>query len=67
METVGKHTLPSALEEEAHHKHLQSSHGYHHERLDNTEVEDTALGAAHGTEVAVLTRAEVLLVTRDRR
>jgi hypothetical protein len=62
-----KHTLPSALEEEAHNKHLQRSHRDHHQRLNDTEVEDPALGAAHGTEVTVLTRAEVLLVTRDRR
>lgn len=60
-----KRTLPRALEEEAHHKDLQSSHGHHHQALDYTEIENAALGTAHSAEVAVLASAEVLLVTGD--
>lgn len=62
-----RHTLPSALEKEAHHKDLQPGHRHHHQRLNHTEVEDPALGTANGTKIAVLARAEVLLVPRDRR
>jgi hypothetical protein len=61
-----KLTLPRALEKEAHDKHLQPSHGHHHETLNHAKVENASLGAAHGTEVAVLARAEVLLVTGNR-
>lgn len=66
-QTRGKseHTFPGTLEEEAHNKDLQRSHGNHHQRLDHTEVENPTLGTAHGTEVTVLTCAEVLLVTGD--
>lgn len=62
-----KRTLPRALEEEAHHKDLQSSHGHHHQALNHTEVENPALGAADSTEVAVLASTEVLLVAGDGR
>lgn len=62
-----KRTLARALEEEAHNKHLQSSHGDHHQALNHAEIEDTTLGTADSAEVAVLTSAEVLLVTRDGR
>lgn len=60
-------TFPSALEEEAHNKDLQRSHGNHHQRLDHTEVENPTLGTPHGTEITVLTCAEVLLVAGDGR
>lgn len=58
-------TFAGSLEEEPHNKHLQSSHGNHHQSLNHAEVPDTALGAAHSAEVAVLARPEVLLVARD--
>jgi hypothetical protein len=59
------HTFPGTLEEEAHNKDLQRRHGNHHQRLNNAEVEDTALGTPHGAKVTVLARAEVLLVAGD--
>jgi hypothetical protein len=62
---IGEHTFPGTLEEEAHNKDLQGGHRNHHQRLNNAEVEDTALGTAHGTKVTILTRAEVLLVARN--
>lgn len=55
------------LEEEAHDKNLQACHGHHHERLNNTQVEDSPLSAPDRAEVAVLSCAEVLLVARDGR
>lgn len=66
-QTRGKseHTFPGTLEEEAHNKDLQRSHGNHHQRLDHTEVENPTLGTPNGTEVTVLTCAEVLLVAGD--
>jgi hypothetical protein len=67
MRVGRKHTFPSALEEEAHNKDLQRSHGNHHQRLNHTEVEDPTLGTAHSTEVPVLTGTEVLLVAGDGR
>lgn len=60
-----KHTFPSALEKEAHNKDLQRSHGHHYQTLDHTEIEDAALCAPHGAEIAVLARAEILLVAGD--
>lgn len=60
-----EHTFPGTLEEEAHNKDLQRSHGNHHQRLDHTEVENPTLGTPHGTEVTVLTCTEVLLVAGD--
>lgn len=60
-------TLPRALEEEAHHKDLQSGHGDHHQALDHTEVENPTLGTADSAKVAILACAEVLLVTGDGR
>lgn len=62
-----KLTLPSPLEEEPHNKHLQPSHRNHHQTLNNTEIENSSLGAAHGAEVSVLTRTEVFLVSRNCR
>jgi hypothetical protein len=62
---TSEHTFPSALEEEAHNKDLQRSHGNHHQRLDHTEVENPTLGTAHGAKVTVLACAEVLLVAGD--
>lgn len=53
------------LEEKAHDEHLQASHGDHHERLNNAQVEDSPLCAPDRAEVAVLSGAEVLLVTCD--
>lgn len=60
-------TFPSPLEEESNHKNLQCSHRYHHQPLNDTKVEDPSLRTTHGTEVAVFTRPEVLLVPRDGR
>lgn len=59
-------TLARALEKEAHDKHLQPSHRDHHQTLNHTEIEHPSLRAAHSTEIAVLARAEVFLVPRDR-
>lgn len=67
MQRDSEHTLPSALEKEAHYENLQRSHRHHHQRLNYTEVENPTLGTPHSTEVAVLTCAEVLLVPRDGR
>jgi hypothetical protein len=62
-----EHTFPGTLEEEPHNKDLQRSHRNHHQRLNNTEVENPALGTPHRTEVTVLTGTEVLLVAGDGR
>ena len=53
------------LEEEADDENLQGTHADHHGALDETEVDDPALGASDGAEVSVLSRAEILLVSRD--
>jgi hypothetical protein len=58
-------TLARALEEEAHDEDLQASHAYHHQTLDDGEVEDSLLGAPDGAEVSVLAGAEVFLVSAD--
>lgn len=55
------------LEEEAHDEHLQGSHADDHETLDQADVDDPLLGAADRAEVAVLSRPEVLLVSRYGR
>lgn len=55
------------LEEEADDEDLQACHSHHHERLNNTQVEDSPLRASDGAEIAVLSCAEVLLVTCDSR
>jgi hypothetical protein len=67
LEHGRKLTLARSLEKEAHDKDLQPSHGHHQQALNNAEVEDASLGAAHGTEIAVLARTEVFLVTGDCR
>lgn len=59
--------LPRPLEKEPHHKYLQPRHGDHEHILNDAEPEDARLGAADGAEIAVLARAEVLLVPRDGR
>lgn len=58
-------TFPSPLEKEPHNKHLQPSHGNHHQTLNNAEIKNPSLGAAHSAEVPVLARTEVFLVSRD--
>ncbi len=60
-------SLPRSLEEEPHHKNLQTSHTDHHHTLHNTEVEYPSLRTPHGTEIPILSCAEVLLVPGDRR
>lgn len=55
--------LPCALEEEPDNKDLEGTHADDEAGLDQAEVDDPFLGAPHGAEVAVLTRAEVLLVS----
>lgn len=55
------------MEEEPNNKDLQTSHGDHHDTLDDTEVEDPLLRAPHGAEVPVLPCPEVFLVAADRR
>lgn len=58
--------LPATnLEEESDNKNLQASHADDEERLDHAKVDNTVLGAGDGRKVAVLTCAEVLLVSRD--
>ena len=57
--------LPRALKEESYNKHLKARHRNHHQTLQDAEVEDAALSAPHGGEIAVLPRAEVLLVAVD--
>lgn len=61
------HTLPSALEKEAHNKHLQPGHRHHHQALNHAEVEDTTLGATDGAEIPILASTEILLVSGDGR
>ncbi len=55
------------LEEESNNKHLQTAHADNKERLNHAKVDDTVLGAHDGRKVAVLTRAKVLLVSRNGR
>lgn len=65
--SMGIRTFPCALEEEPNNKHLQTSHGHHHQALNHTEVEDPPLGAANRAEIAVLAGPEVLLVAGNSR
>ena len=65
LRELSYNTFPSALEEEADNEDLQSCHGHKQARLHQTEVEYPLLGALDGAEVAVLARAEVLLVAGD--
>lgn len=58
-------SLPSTRKEHLNNEHLQARHTDHQRALDDGEVEDAALGALHGAEVAVLARAEVLLLARQ--
>lgn len=60
-------TFPSPLEKEPDDKNLQAGHANHEAALDHAEVEDARLGALDRAEVAVLPRAEVLLVPADGR
>lgn len=60
-----KLTFPRALEKEPNNEHLQPRHCHHHQALDNTEIENPLLSTAHGAEIAVLARPEVLLVPTD--
>jgi hypothetical protein len=60
-------TFPSPLEKEPHNKHLQRSHGNHHQTLNNAKIEDSPLSAAHSAKVSVLARTEVFLVSGDCR
>ena len=62
---VSYNTFPGALEKEAHNEDLQACHSHNQARLHQTEVEYPLLGTLDGAEVAVLARAEVLLVTGD--
>lgn len=64
---VGELTFPSPLEKEPHNKHLQPRHRNHHQTLNNAEIENPSLGAAHSAKVAVLARTEVFLVSRNGR
>lgn len=59
------HTFSGSLEEESHNKDLKTRHRNNHQAFDDTEVEDTPFGAAHGAKVAILTCSEVLLVAGD--
>lgn len=63
-EWLGGHP-PTYLEEESDNKNLQTSHADDEERLNHAKVDDAVLGAVDGRKVAVLTCAEVLLVSRD--
>jgi hypothetical protein len=60
-------TFPRSLEKESHYKHLQSCHCYHHQALNDAEIEDSPFSTPDRTEVPVLTRSEVFLVTADGR
>lgn len=60
-------SLPCALEEEPHNKHLQSRHANHHQALNHTEVEDSPLRTSNRAEIPVLSRTEILLVPCDCR
>ena len=53
------------LEEETDDKDLQRTHGNNQADLNHAEVDDAALSALDGGKVAVLARAEVLLVSGD--
>lgn len=54
-----------ALEEEAHDKDLQSTHADYQPALNQAKVHDPLLCAADCAEVAVLSRAEVFLISGD--
>lgn len=55
--------LPCALEEKPDDKYLESTHADDEPGLDQAEVDNPLLSAPDGAEVAVLTCAEVLLVS----
>jgi len=57
--------FPGALEKEPHNEDLQPGHCDHHDALDNAEVENPPLSAAHCTEIAVFSCAKVFLVAVD--
>jgi hypothetical protein len=61
------YTFPRPLEEEPNDKHLQSRHCHNQPTLHKAEVEDALLRALDRRKVAVLARAEVLLVAGDGR
>jgi hypothetical protein len=56
------YTFPRPLEEEPHNEHLQPRHRHNEATLHQAKVEDALLGALDSREIAVLARAEVLLV-----
>lgn len=62
--TITKPTLPRARKKEPDNKNLQRRHAHHKRTLNNAEPENPTLGTAHGAEIAVLARPEVLLVAR---
>lgn len=66
---VGKgiRTFPCTLEEEPNNKHLQTSHGHHHQAFNHTKVEDPPLGAANRAKIAILAGPEVFLVASNSR
>lgn len=58
-------TFPCSCEEEAHDKHLQSSHSDHEQVLDDAKPEYPALCTPHRAEVPVFSCAEIFLVAGD--
>lgn len=60
-----QHTFSPTLEKHPDDKDLQTGHGNNHQTLQQRKVEDSALGAPDGAEVAVLPGAEVLLLACD--
>lgn len=51
------------LEEKSDNKDLQCAHAHYQANLNHAKVDNTLFGAGDGREVAVLTRAKVLLVS----
>jgi len=60
-----QHTFARALEKESHDKDLQPSHHNHHNPLNDAKVEYAPLRTPYSAKVAVLARAEVLLIPVD--
>lgn len=62
---MSKLTLSGTLEEESDHQDLQPSHSYHHQNLNQREIEDPRLCALNSTEVSVFSCSEIFLHPAD--
>jgi len=59
--------LPCSLEKETNNEYLKPSHAYHHQALNDAEIEDSPFCTPNRAEIAILSGAEVLLVPCNSR